>query len=320
MKLCNFSNTDYHVGWYKNKWAGLVDFIKSNQLDGIELLLHGNENISEIPKDLVKGLHLSYFPTWLEFYNDGDYSEDFPDESSLKRAFGGTDKYAIHDRFIRDFRVAKDLGVHYMVYHVGHVTIREAYSFDFSYNNKDVLQSALEIVNDVFVGDGPELLFENLWWPGLTLLDKEELDWFMSQVNYQNKGIMLDLSHLLITNPRLKDLDEGIDYLISTIKNLGDSKKWIKGIHINGTDVYDYLKKDHTDSYETYINADDNERFMEIYRHISAMDQHKPLKHSRLPELIALIKPKYEMIEVVGQDKNMWESYVVEQLKVMNDL
>ncbi len=50
------------------------------------------------------------------------------------------------------------------------------------------------------------------------------------------------------------------------------------------------------------------------------MDQHKPLKHSRLPELIALIKPKYEMIEVVGQDKNMWESYVIEQLKVMNDL
>lgn len=317
MKLCNYSNTDYHVGWYENKWQGLVDFLKDNKLDGIELLLHGNENIEEVPKDIVKGLHLSYFPTWLEFYTGQSCLEDFPTKESLVRAFGGESKEAIHQRFSRDFDIAKRLATEYMIYHVGHVTIKEAYSFDFSYSNKDVLRETLNIVNDVFKGQGPALLFENLWWPGLTLLNKEEIEWFMENVTYENKGIMLDLSHLLITNPNIKNMDQAVDYILEVLSNLGDTIKWIKGIHVNGTLIYDYMKEDHLTHYETYLKASEEDRFMEIYKHISSMDQHIPFSHPRLNEIISVVKPKYQMIEVVGRDRETWEAYVKEQLRYL---
>jgi len=317
MKLCNFSNTNYHVGWYKNKWQGLVEFLDENQMDGIELLLHGNENIKDIPKDIVKGLHLSYFPTWLEFYTGQSCVEDFPTKEAVVRAFGGEDKVAIHNRFSRDFEIAKKLKTEYMVYHVGHVTIKEAYSFKFSYTNKDVLSETLNIVNDVFVGEGPTLLFENLWWPGLTLLDKEELEWFMEKVSYKNKGIMLDLSHLLITNPSIQTMDQAVDYIIECLNNLGDAIRWIKGIHINGTMVHDYMNEDHQIHYQSYLAASEEERFIEIYKHISSMDQHLPFKHERLKEILNLVQPKFEMIEVVGRDRQTWEGYVKEQLKYL---
>lgn len=319
MNLCNFSNTSYHLKWYDNGWQGLVKFLEKNNLDGIELLLHGNEDIKDIPKNIVKGLHLSYFPTWLEFYNEDRYEMDFPNEEALVQTFGGKDKYSIHTRFKRDFDIAKQLEANYMVYHVGHVTIKDAFRFKFDYSNMDVLKATLKIVNDVFVGDGPMLLFENLWWPGLTLLNAQEVEWFMDRVHYKNKGIMLDLSHLMITSPKVS-MDESIDYILDVLEKLGKTKRWIKGIHINGTLVYDYLKESHEDKYEDYLSLEGSDRFMKIYEHISSMDQHIPLKHHRLNEIIDVVKPTYKMIEVVGSDKNTWENYVIEQLKVMNVL
>ena len=322
MILCNFSNTSYHLDWYDGKWKGLQDFLKINGLDGIELLLHGNEVVEDIPKEIVKGLHLSYFPTWLEFYNGDDrYELDFPSEASLHQTFGGTDKYAIHNRFKRDFEIAKKLEAKYMVYHVGHVTTKDAFTFEFDYNNNDVLNKTVEIVNQTFTGsDDVMLLFENLWWPGLTLLNKEALDGFMSQIEYENKGVMLDLSHLLITNPKLKTLEDGVTYILETLENLGDSIHWIKGIHINSTLIYDYMKEDHTALYTAYLEASDYDKFDIIYKHISSLDAHIPFLDKGLNKIIEMVQPTYQMIEVVGRDKSIWEGYIKEQLRIMNDV
>lgn len=320
MILCNFSNTDFHLNWYKT-WQGLEAFLKVNNLDGIELLLHGNEDVSEIPKDMVKGLHLSYFPTWLEFYNGDDrYEADFPNTESIMTTFGGHDKYAIHNRFKKDFEIAKSLQVAYMVYHVGHVTTKDAFSFDYDYSNLDVLNKTAEIINDTFVGSEEVcLLFENLWWPGLTLLNKEELDYFMNKINYKNKGVMLDLSHLLITSKDVKSLDEGVKYIIKVLDNLGDSIHWIKGIHINSTLPYDYLNQDHLNLYTSYQRASAYEKFSIIYKHISSLDQHLPFLNEGLNKIVEKIKPEYKMIEVIASDKALWEKHVKDQLRYIND-
>jgi DNA/RNA-binding domain of Phe-tRNA-synthetase-like protein len=98
---------------------------------------------------------------------------------------------------------------------------------------------------------------------------------------------------------------------------LGDRIHWIQGIHINGTDFFDYLKKSHHEKYNEYLKAEEQDKFMMIYQHISSMDQHIPLKSKRVNEIIDLVKPKYEMIELVGRDKESWEGFVIEQLKVL---
>lgn len=44
------------------------------------------------------------------------------------------------------------------------------------------------------------LLFENLWWPGLTLKNPKLVAKLLKNVKHPNLGIMLDLGHLMNTN------------------------------------------------------------------------------------------------------------------------
>lgn len=317
MRLCNFSNTSYHLDWYQQEWSNLDYFLKTNGLDGIELLLHGNDDISHIPQGLVKGLHLSYYPTWLDFYKQENYEKDFPTKEKLIDAFGDTNPQCIHDKFIKEFEIAKALNAKYMVFHVGHVSTEHAFNFEYDYSNLDVLNGTLEIVNDVFKGDGPMLLFENLWWPGLTLKNASEIEYFMSKVNYKNKGIMLDLSHLMLTNDT--SLDD-VTYILETLDQLETTIEWIKGIHINDTNGVSYMKQKHQEKYVAYTQAEQLEKYRLIYEHISSMDQHLPFRDKRLSLILDKIQPDYQMIEVSGGSKALWEGKVIEQVKVLNAL
>jgi len=289
-------------------------------MNGIELLLHGNDQVETIPKGLVQGLHLSYFPTWLEFYKeDLRYEIDFPTRNDVERAFGGRDKSSIINKFKKEYAIAKKLKVKYMVYHVGHITTYDAFHFDFNYDNQAILDATAEIINTVFDDESDiELLFENLWWPGLTLLSNHEIEEFMSKINYPQKGIMLDLSHLLLTNPSLTCQEDAIDYIHQVLDNLGESTRWIEGMHINYTSGYKYMNKNHHELYEAYSQAkDERSKFSAIYKHISQMDEHLPFEHGDIKKIIERVNPKYQMIEVMGKDKDAWEERVKKQLEYM---
>ncbi len=318
MILCNFSNTDYSLNWYGGKWDNLKSYLNKNNIDGIELLLHGNYDIKDIPKDLVRGLHLSYYPTWLDFYS-GNFSEDYPTKEEQIKAYGGETKEAIINRYKEEFEIAKKLKVKYVVFHVSHVTIKDAFHFTYNYSNLDVINAVIDLINQVFVDDSDvTLLFENLWWPGLTLLSKCELDYLMENIRYKNKGVMLDLSHLLITNTEISNTTEGTNYIIDCISNLEDSKKYIKGIHINSTFAKDYLSMCHKQKYEKYINEKEKyEKFKIIYEHIGKLDSHKPYACKSINDIINVVNPDYKIIEVLGHDKDIWESFIEEQLRYL---
>lgn len=318
MRLCNFSNTQYHLNWY-GTWAGLKTFLDQEALDGVELLLHGNYDIEKIPKDMVKGLHLSYFPTWVDFYNqDPIYLEDFPTPEAVIQTFGHTSPREMIERFRKDYAAARRLAVHYMVFHVGHVRTKDAFTFNYDYDNRSVLEATIALVNESFTEDSDiELLFENLWWPGLQLLDPQELEYFMSKIRYKKKGVMLDLSHLLLTTDGFNHPDEAADYILERIEALGESKHWIKGVHINGTFHGDYFHQDHLNQYEALSTLDKEARFMAIYKHISAMDQHIPLATHKLKAILKALNVKYEMIELVGRDRLTWEGLIRDQQRYL---
>ncbi len=65
------------------------------------------------------------------------------------------------------------------------------------------------------------------------MTDPELVRYFIENIEYEHKGLMLDTGHLLNTNLDINTEEEGIDYLIETVKNLGDMKDYIKGIHLN---------------------------------------------------------------------------------------
>ena len=62
------------------------------------------------------------------------------------------------------------MGAKYLVFHVSDVSIEEGYTYRWRHTLEEVVDGAAEVINVLFKGaeDGPDLLLENLWWPGLT--------------------------------------------------------------------------------------------------------------------------------------------------------
>ena len=71
------------------------------------------------------------------------------------------------------------------------------------------------MINVLFKGaeDGPDLLLENLWWPGLTMTDPALTGRLLDRVEYPKKGLMLDTGHLMNANRNLAGQREGVDYI-----------------------------------------------------------------------------------------------------------
>lgn len=324
MYLMNISNSLYDLEKFGGKWHHLEKFIKKHQLHGVELILYKDEYLDKIdPKHLV-GLHLRYFPTWLEFYNNDQKAllEMYDSKEAIKAYYGGLKPKALVDAFKREYDSAKKLEVEYMVYHVGHVTNADAFSFEFDYTDEDVLSATADLVNQAFDEESDiYLLFENLWWPGMNLLDQEKTKKFLDQINYKNKGIMLDLSHLMITNPDLKTPKEATDYIVEKINALGELKKYIKGIHLNMSLSGDYLKKNHQGTYQEISEMSNGfEKYQKIVEHIKKIDQHLPYEDDSIHKIMALVKPEYVVFEFSAETYEKIDGFMYKQNKILNRL
>lgn len=53
---------------------------------------------------------------------------------------------------------------------------------------------------------------------------------------------MLDTGHLMNTNPELQTEQDGIEYILKTVKALGEDRKLIRGLHLNCSLSGDYVK------------------------------------------------------------------------------
>lgn len=303
MFLMNISNTEYDLNKFGLSWHGVKDFIDCHNLDGVEFILHGDDFLGDEAKQLAKGLHLRYFPTWLEFYNSDQRKLEkmYGHKNNIVDCYGGLEPSQLVRVYQDEYEKAKALEVAYMVYHVGHVTVEHAFTFEFDYDDEEVLNATADIVNKAFEHDSDiELLFENLWWPGMNLLDYENTKKFLDKIRYKNKGIMLDLSHLLITNHKIKNLDEGTEYILEILDNLGELKDYIKGIHVNMALPGDYMVANHRDKYNEMIESKGPfDQYIKTMAHIKKMDWHVPYDHIGIRRIIEIIKPKYVVYEVL---------------------
>ena len=60
------------IDWYENemlaKGMTLRDFTKEFQMDGIEQFIYTMERPGKSYKDLTTGVHLNYWPYWMDFW------------------------------------------------------------------------------------------------------------------------------------------------------------------------------------------------------------------------------------------------------------
>jgi len=288
-------------------------------MDGVELLnsLMWDENI--IPSSIVIGVHLRYYPTWLDFWNNNESEllRQFGSNEGVKNYFGGTNRESIIDNYRKEIQQADKIGAQYVVFHVAHVQVEHSYTYEFTYTDEEIIDATAELINEVFKGlnTNIKLLFENLWVPGLTFLNKEILLRLLEKVQYSNKGFMLDTAHLMNTNFDLTNEKEGIQYILNTVNNLGELKKFIKGIHLNCSLSGEYIKEQIQANHKCKLTF--NEMKKNVLFHIMKIDMHKPFSDVDVKKLIDFIEPEYVIYEFITRSFEELDEYIAIQNKAL---
>lgn len=320
LKLMNFSTYDYDLERFDCNPEKINAFLKKHNMNGVELLNPVSWKENTIPKKLVKGVHLKYYPTWLDFWNDNKKAvlEQFKNWDSVEKYYGGIHRDIMIQHYKKEIEMATKIGAEYMVFHVAHVQTEHVYNYEFTYSDYEVTDAAINLLNEVFknLDTNIKLLFENVWWPGFTMLDKNIAYRLLDKVQYENKGFMLDTAHLINTNLCIKNQKEAVKYIINTINNFGELKSLIKGIHLNfslsGEYVMNQINKKKQDKKEFRLNPMSEE----IYMHVFRIDSHKPFTDNSVKNIVDLIKPEYLVYELIANSIEQLEEYIEIQDKV----
>ncbi len=278
--------------------------------------------MNTIPQKKIKGIHLSYWPTWLDFWrgNQSELLKQFFNQENIELYYGGKTKQVLVSNYKEELKRAQRFSPSYMVFHVSHIQMEHVYSWNFTYSDWEVLEASAQLINQAFGSTdlGIDLLFENLWWPGLNFLDPELTAKFFQLIEYPRKGFMLDIGHLMLTRPQLKSEEEACHYILEKVEKLGELQHYIKGVHLNKSLVSQYFYQDHSQKEQKLRESSDLwECYMEAGKHIMQLDRHVPFDHPSIQKVIDFIQPEYLVFEFLPESLEQLESMLVVQKKAL---
>ena len=275
--------------------------------DGVELMYYGEDEKEIITKDKVVGYHMHFFPFWLDFWkgNEERLIKEFDTKENWELYYGGSTKEAVICRYKEDLKYAHLYGAEYVVFHVSEASIEESFTWNYHYSDEEVIDATTELLNELFAEEDGSiaLLMENLWWQGLTFTDPQLTKRLLSGVEYNNKGIMLDIGHLMHTNKDLQSWQQAAEYIHKMLDMHSDVLDYVKGVHLHGTLEGEFAKQFYKENIE--IKADFWERFAQSYEYVNRVDAHKPFADYSVKGIIEKISPDYLVYEL--QDKTMEE-------------
>jgi hypothetical protein len=307
LQLVNLSNysSDEELIQHSGDW--LTNFLVAHHLDGLEMMFCADWNRKIYKPAYLQGAHLRFWPSWLDFWR-GDQAElvrQFGSVENITACYGGVERDAWLELYRENIRIAVASGVQYLVFHVGNVRTDELFSWHFSATDRDVVEATIEVVNEL-AAEIPEdrlLLFENLWWPGLTLQDAKLVALLLEKVKHNNSGIMLDTGHLMNTNQNLKTEAEGIQYILTVLDRLGSWQKSIRGIHLHQSLSGDYVKQSREQAPADYTMTD-------VMTHVLKIDQHQPFTCSAVSKIIEQVQPDFLVHEFMQLSRTDWAQKV----------
>ncbi|WP_405353303.1 TIM barrel protein [Fusobacterium vincentii] len=292
-------------------------FSKKYSFDGYELIKFFDGDNTSLKK-YIKGYHMRFFPSWTELYLEDFNSlyDELKDKKYFKSLCGGHSKKELLEYYKRELKIAKKLEVEYVVFHACNVKVTEAMTYDFKYSDKEVLDAVISIINEIFE-DGEynfKLLFENLWWSGLRLTNKEEIEYLLNGVKYKNVGFILDTGHMINNNRNIKNSKEGIEYIKKNIENLGEYKNLIYGMHLNYSLSGEYVNKSIKENKEKNLSIE--EIMKNVYQHVGNIDYHDPFEDKEIIEVINSLPIKYLVFELIGNTREELEDKIQRQWKI----
>ena len=207
-------------------YSGLLDQFKDDKdlesyyqqggLNGLEVILAGESDQGKIRPDMVNGVHLFFHIFWMDFWlRDFDrLDEEFDSREQWIEFYGGFERDAYLEPFRRDLAYAEEIGAKYVVFHVSEVTLRESFTYKYKYTDRQVIDAAIETIN-ILMSEREysfDFLVENLWWSGLTMKEPRLTRRLIEGIEYEKKGLMLDVGHYMNTNSRLRSAQDALPF------------------------------------------------------------------------------------------------------------
>ena len=288
------------IDWYEKELQlmgqSLGEYVASMKLDGIEQLIYDNNMILKY-KELTIGVHLEYWSYWIEFWWNNEQRLDYIFESNEEKIdyYKAQNIYEWIEYIKKNITLALNLKPQYLVWHVSEANVQEIFTYNFYYNDRQVLLATSEVFNEVakIIPDNVLILFENLWWPGLRLNSMENVVYFFEKLKHNNVGIMLDTGHLMNTNINLTSELEASIFIKDIVNNLGSFASLIKGVHLNCSLSGQYQKKFIEQQFK-FCEFDKHR----LWEHIIKIDKHEIFQTKAPSFLIDYIQPQYVVHEL----------------------
>lgn len=278
-------------------------FLDANGFDGLELMRWDPPPENAVPAERVIGRHLPFWPMWLDFWRG--------DREALIRQFGSEETAAwyycagsrqefieLNRRFLTD---AIAMGARYAVMHVSHSTLEDAYRRQgFSCGEEAIVDAFVDFVNEMAEGVDPgcALLFENHWYPGLTLLDPGAAQRLLHGVRWPDTGFVLDVGHMMQTAD-LEGERDAAAYILRVLDGLGPVRDRIRAVHLNSSLTGQALR----DAYaHAAYQAEDSfyDRLVAALKHVGGIDRHHPFRHPDIQKVIAAAAPEFLVYELAA--------------------
>lgn len=304
------------IDWYEDDLAkrgqSLAEFVQKMGVNGIEQFIYTMERPQKSYNDLTVGVHLNYWPYWMDFW--------LRKAKRLKQQFRSVMERSQYFRealsreewlsvIRRNIGSAVTENPEYMVWHVSEANNEEIFTWQFNYSDREVLVAASDVFNSIAdeIPDNVSILFENLWWPGLRLTDVRNVKYFFERIERKNVGVMLDTGHLMNTNPRLRNEAEGADYVCRVVDKLGSCAELIKGVHLSCS-LSGAYQRSFVRQYPKVFNMDIG------LKHIAALDMHQPFQTKAAQQILQCIQPEYVVHELYYNDLADLEQKLLVQL------
>lgn len=309
----------------------LRDFYGGYRCQGIEGILVGNDVSPKIKPAMVHGLHLSFYPTWMPLWeNDrAALTAEFGSEAAWTQFYQAKDKEALIDIYGQQLKKAHELGVKYVVYHVGDTTLDELYTFDPLKTDADkqqrILDKTIDFVNTLYDRFGDimdyDFLFENLTIGGMNLLDTDFPVALLDGVNAPNVGIVFDTGHLTNTNLKLRNQAETCDYILDVLDHNAEILPYVKGMHINCSvktrqGFFDEVNKN------LPLNRDASylDQFAQVYGRIGKVDMHLPFDDPAIQRVVDCVQPDFIVNELAHHTHDEWGQRISTQMTALGVL
>ncbi len=312
-QLANFSNYACDLALFKN-FTQIKCFLQSHHLDGFEAMYCNSKDQPFLPNGLVKGVHLRFLPAWIDFWrgNEKKLLRQFGSKTQIEQYYGGLQRDVLVRTYQENLRQAVDAGAEYVVFHVSHACPQEIFTWKFSVSDREVVEATIEMVNLLVKQVPPHMaiLFENLWWPGLTLINPELVAILLENIHHSNIGIMLDTGHLMNMNQDLRTEAEGVAYILKILHNLGEYRNCIRGVHLHRSLSGEYIKES-----KRYAVKENNTK--EVMDHILKIDEHLPFATPKVQQIIDYLQPEYLVHEFMYSSLAEWSRKIVLQQSVL---